>query len=96
MAAAETQVRAALGQMNTPDQIARRREYAHAVVALARAPACPQIAVDIAAKPVRRLLAIAREKDAAVREFASVDDVVDADAAWTWPGFHDVAAALVG
>src|ERR1051326_7481021 len=55
-APAKAQIGAALGQRDAADHLAIGRENGHPVQ-FARAPAAPEIAVDIAAKAVRRALA---------------------------------------
>src|SRR5882762_7544140 len=51
---AEAEVGGALRQVDLADALAVGVEHDHAVVALAHAPAAPQIAVDVAAEAVRR------------------------------------------
>jgi hypothetical protein len=50
----ETEIGAALGQPDVTDHDAIGREHGDSVQVLARPPTAPQIAVDIAAKPIDR------------------------------------------
>src|ERR1700754_5003899 len=98
MPAAETDVRAALGQRNMTERFAARREHAHAVEFVgAHAPAAPQIAVDIDAKTIGRAAWARIDQHAVVRERAAVlDDVEGANRARRAPRPTDIEHRFVG
>src|SRR5260221_913271 len=78
--AAEAEIGAALGQRDAADRLPRRREDHHPVeTVLAHAPAGPEIAVDVAAEPVRRSLPRVDEDPALGQMLAVGDDVLHAD-----------------
>src|SRR5437016_1487867 len=77
-APAETNIRAALGQRDAADHLAVGCENGD-TVQFPRAPAAPEIAVDIAAEAVRRALADLT-KGPAIGELCPIlDDVIDPD-----------------
>src|SRR5579871_2033651 len=91
IAAAEAEVGAALGQRDVADGLALRIEDAHAVELIGHAPATPQIAVDVAAKAVRRTVRARVDQHLAVRELAPVaDHVTDENASRLRARFDDV------
>src|SRR6266508_5501691 len=57
---AEADVGGALGQRDEADRLAGRIEHLDAVEGRAHAPPAPQVAVDVAAETVRRLVGLAR------------------------------------
>src|SRR5689334_13929363 len=79
-APAKAQIGAALGQRDAADHLAIGCENGHPVQ-LARAPAAPEIAVDIAAKAVRRAFADVAEGPTIGELCPILDDVIDADRA---------------
>src|SRR5713226_2965226 len=79
--AAEAEVCAALGQIDAADELAIRVEDRHAIEPfLAHAPAAPEVAVHVAAIPVRcagagvEELALVAELGAAVNHVVHLDD----------------------
>src|SRR6266852_5610050 len=62
--AAEAEVGGALGERDLADPLAVGIEHHDAVERWRGAPAAPQIAVDVAAEAVRRLVGLARHEDA--------------------------------
>src|SRR5712691_8490156 len=60
----ETKVGATFGQRDLADALALGVEDQHAVLGLTHAPAAPEIALDIAAEPVRRLIRLASDEGA--------------------------------
>src|SRR5947208_6259880 len=75
---AETKIGAALGQRDLADPLALRAEDHHAVLSLTHAPAAPQVAIDIAAEAVRRLIRLAGNEGARIGELV-VEHVIEAD-----------------
>src|SRR5690349_10120451 len=91
VAAAEANIRAALGQSDMSDRLALWVEYANAVELLGHPPAAPQIAVDVAANAVGRTLRTAVDQDLAIGEFVAVPhDIKHQDAARLAARLHDV------
>src|SRR5689334_16323984 len=72
LAAAETEVGAALGERDAADGLALGREHHDAVEPFAGAPAGPEVAVDVAAEAVGRSVLAAVDEDAPVRELGAV------------------------
>src|SRR6266849_6206531 len=78
--AAETEICAALRQIDPADRLAGRVENHHAVVSRAPAPAEPQIAVDVEAQPVGYASSLDGDERSAVGELgAAIDDFVNAE-----------------
>ena len=95
---AEAQIGATFRQIDTSDQFALRIEYRHAVEAfLAHTPAAPQIAVDIAAKSIRRAIGFGGDQGAPIAEPATVvEHIKRVDFAQRRTGDDDIEFRFVG
>src|SRR5215470_9200710 len=94
---AEADVRAALGQINPTNELARSVEDHHAVIARAPAPAAPQVAVDIDAQAIGYSAALDGDERSSIGELrAVIDDVVNAESLRRRAVFDDVQLRLVG
>src|SRR5262245_12859864 len=96
LGAAEAEVGGALRQRDEADRLAAGIEHLDAVELGAHAPAAPQIAIDVDAETVRRLVALATDQFAAVGEFGAVVGHVELVDGARAAAFDDVKLRLVG
>src|ERR1041384_5226937 len=83
---AEADVGAAFRQLDVTDRLTLSIEDAHAVeLGRAHAPAAPEIAVDVDAEAVGRLLLGAFDQHAMIAELHAVDDIEGVDRALAGP-----------
>src|SRR5437870_5832358 len=93
---AETKIGATLRQRDETDPLAGRIEHHHAVERRTHAPAGPDVAVDVAAEAIRRLVRLASDPWPLVGKLGAVHHVEQMDDARARAAIDDIELALIG